>query len=330
MKNMKSMLFKILGIVLALSLVLTLTIGVPLAQTYPTKPIRLIISFAPGGGNDIVGRMMATKLSERLGKQVVPENHAGGGGIIGTEMVAKADPDGYTLLFPGSAFTILPSLYKTPYDPLKSFTPVAFLVSLPFTLAVHPSVPATSVKELIALAKQKPGQLIFVCAGNGSNNHISTELFRMMADIDFKIVQFKGGGPSIVDLLGGHSHASICSSTASMPYIKSGKLRPLGTTGTKRSIALPDIPTIAEAGVPGFRAIGWFGILAPAGMPLPIVDRLNKEIEIILALDEVKKVFLNIGAQVDYMASADFGQFLSEDITRWADVIKKANINLKE
>ena len=268
-------------------------------------------------------------MSERLGKQVLVENRGGGGGIIGTEMVAKADPDGYTLLIVAADHTIQPALQKLPYDPVKSFTPITKLTSGPHALTVHPSVPAKSVKELIALAKQKPGQLIFVDSGLGASTHMSAELFKIMADIDFKIVHFKGTGPALVDLLGGHSHAQIGSMLASMPHTKSGKLRILGTAGLKRSVILPDVPTIAEAGVPGFQATSWYGILAPARTPAPIVDKLNKEIKVILASDEVKNQFLNSGFEADHLGLTEFVTFLQEDMTRWASVVKKANIKVE-
>jgi tripartite-type tricarboxylate transporter receptor subunit TctC len=197
-------------------------------------------------------------------------------------------------------------------------------------LAVNPGVSANSVKELITLAKQKPGQLIFVAGGIGSSNHMATELFKMMADIDIKILQFKGGAPGVVDLLGGHSHAWLGTLLSTLSHIKSGKLRVLGTSGAKRSIVLPDVPTIAEAGVPGFKTASWYGFLAPAGTPVPIIDRLNKEIKAILVLDDVKKLILNNGGEVDYLPSTEFGSFIMGEITNWVRVVRKANIKAEE
>jgi tripartite-type tricarboxylate transporter receptor subunit TctC len=330
MKNVISRMIKTLGIMLVLTTVFAAYTAVYAAAPYPSRPIRLIIPVPPGGSVDIAARLIAAKLSERLGKQVMPENHGGGGGIIGTEIVAKADTDGYTLLFISATHTIQPALQKLPYDPVKVFVPIARVASAASALVVHPSVPANSVKELIALAKQKPGQLIFVCAGSGSSNHMSTELFRVMADIDFKIVQFKGGGPSVVDLLGGHSHATLGSIPQVLPHIKSGKLRALGTGGAKRNIALPDVPTIEAAGLPGYKPISWWGILAPTGTPAPIVNRLNNEIKTILATDEVKKLFLNDGLDVDYLGLEEFRQFVEGEMANWARVVKKANITLEE
>jgi len=332
MANMKSILLKILGIMLVFSAVLAVSTATALlaADAYPSKVVRLIIPFATGGSNDIVGRLIATRLSERLGKQVIADNHGGAGGVLGTEMVAKAEPDGYTLLLVSSAFTVNPAVTKLPFDPAKDFAPIAKLGSGPFALVVHPSVPANSVKELITLAKQKPNQLIWTANGAGSPTHLLAELFKMMAGIEFKIVQFKGGGPAMIDQLGGHSHVSLGAIIQTLPHIKSGKFRVLGTGGLKRSAILPDVPTIAEAGVPGFEAINWWGILAPAGTPAPIIDRLNKELKSILTSDEVRKRFLNEGADVDYMAPAEFSPFIAREITQWSRVVKEANIKLVE
>ncbi len=333
MKHGKSWLLRTLGVLFILSLAL----GVPAtsvfaaADTYPSRAVRLIIPWPPGGSNDLVGRQIAAKLSERLGKQVVVDNRGGAGGIIGTEAAAKAEPDGYTLVIAAAHHTVYAPLHdKLPFDPIKSFAPIARVGSGPNVLVVHPSVPATSVKELIALAKSKPGQLIFVSSGVGGSLHMGAELFKIVADIDYKIVQFKGGGPAMTDLLGGHSHAFICSLIAAQPHIKSGKLKALGTGGLKRSAILPDVPTIAEAGLPGYETINWWGVLAPAGTPAPIVARLNTELKTILATDEVKQRFLKDGVEVDYLGPAEFEKFLERETANWTRVVKKANIKLEE
>jgi tripartite-type tricarboxylate transporter receptor subunit TctC len=244
-------------------------------------------------------------------------------------MAAKASPDGYTLLIVSAAYGFNPALYTLPFDPVKSFVPVAKLGSGPNSLTVHPSVPANTVKELIALAKQKPGQLICGSAGVGSFQHMGTELFKMMAGVDFKIVQFKGGGPAMIDQLGGHSQFSFGSLIQTLPHIQSGKFRILATGGLKRSAILPSVPTIAEAGVPGYEATNWWGILAPAGTPAPIVERLNKEIKTLLASAEVQKLFLNEGADVDYLGPAEFGPFIEKEIIKWGKVVKEANIKVE-
>jgi tripartite-type tricarboxylate transporter receptor subunit TctC len=300
--------------------------GMAAAQSYPTKPVRLIIPFPPGGSNDIVGRFIATKLTERLGKQVVADNRGGAGGVIGTEAAAKSDPDGHTLLIISSAYAINTSLYKLPYDPVKAFTPIAKLGTGPNVFAVHPSVPANSVKEFIALAKEKPGQLNFAAAGVGSFQHLGSELFKSMTGVDVGIVQFKGGGPAMIDVIGGHTHAALGSLIQFMPHIKSGKVKALGTGGAKRSAALPDVPTIAEAGVAGYEANNWWGILAPAGTARPIIDRLYKEISAILNAAETQKIFGDQGAEVDKLGPAEFGPYIVAETAKWGKVIKEANI----
>lgn len=331
MKNKRAKILTTIGMLLGLSAAFAFfsASAVLAAEAYPSRPVRLIIPFPPGGSNDIVGRLIASKLSESLGKQVVVDNRGGAGGVLGTEMAAKSDPDGYTLLIVSAAYGFNPALYKLPFDPVKSFTPIAKLGSGPNSLTVHPSVPANTLKEFIALAKQKPGQLINACAGVGSFQHMGTELFKMMAGIDFKIVQFKGGGPAMIDQLGGHSHFSLGSLIQTLPHIQSGKFRILGTGGAKRSAILPNVPTISEAGVPGYEATNWWGIIAPAGTPAPIVERLNRDLKAILTSAEVQKLFQNEGAEVDYVGPAEFGPFIAGEIVKWGKVVKEANIKVE-
>jgi tripartite-type tricarboxylate transporter receptor subunit TctC len=299
------------------------------ADIYPNKPVRFIIPWVPGGSNDFVGRIIATKLSERLGKGVVVDNRGGAAGLIGTEIAARTAPDGYSIMIAAAHHTLFAPLHeKLPFDPIKSFTPIARVGSGPNVLVVHPSLPVHSVKELIALAKQKPGQLIFSCNGAGGSLHMGVELFKMMADIDLKVVQFKGGGPAMTDLLGGHSQGFISSLIAAMPHIKAGKLRALGTGGSARTPVLPDVPTIAEAGLPGYASINWWGILAPAGTPDPIVARLSAELKTVIAMDEVKKRFLSDGIEAEHMGPAEFGAFLDKEQANWTHIVKKANIKL--
>jgi tripartite-type tricarboxylate transporter receptor subunit TctC len=329
MKNYeKPQLFKTLGILLALSILLALPTAVLAADAYPSKPVRIIVPTAPGGTNDIIGRMLAAKLTVRLGKQVIVENRAGAGQIIGTDVVAKAAPDGYTLLFVANSPS--DATQKVPYDPVKDFAAIAKLGSSSSYLVVGPSVPANidSVKKFIALAKQKPGQLICAAYGIGSFNHLGTELFKIKADINFRIVQFKGGGPAMIDLLGGHSDFMFGSIIAQMPYIKSGKFRPLAGGGVKRSLIQPNVPTFAEAGVPGYEA-NWYGILAPAGTPAPIVDRLSREIKAILTSDDVKKQFMEWGVEADYMGPAEFDPFRMRALNTWKSVVKEINFKVE-
>ena len=295
-----------------------------------TSRLRFIIPWVPGGSNDFVGRIIATKLSERLGQAVVVDNRGGAAGLIGTEIAARAIPDGYTVVIAAAHHTLFAPLHaKLYFDPIKSFAPIARVGSGPNVLVVHPSLPANSVKELIALAKQKPGQLLFSCNGVGGSLHMGVELFKMMAGIDLTIVQFKGGGPAMIDLLGGHSQGFISSLIAAMPHIKSGKLRALGTGGATRSSVLPDVPTIAEGGLPGYTSINWWGILAPAGTPAPIVTRLSNELKAVVAMDEVKKRFQSDGIEADHMGPAEFGAFLEEEQANWTRIVKKANIKLE-
>jgi tripartite-type tricarboxylate transporter receptor subunit TctC len=250
----------------------------------------------------------------------------GAGGVLGTEIVAKAEPDGYTLLLINVGHAMNPAFYKLPYDSMKSFTMIGKLLDGLHVLAVSQGVPAQSVKELIALAKQKPGQLIAVAAGKGSSSHLGAELFRGMAGIDFKIVQFKGAGPAVIDLIGGHSQFIITSILPVLPHIKSGKLRVLGTCGLKRSMILPDVPTIAESGLAGFDVSGWFGMVAPAGTPGPIVARLSKEIKTVLSSAELQKQFLSQGVEAAYLSPTEFGPFIEREIAKWDRVAKEANI----
>jgi len=328
--GIKSRMMKVFGATLALAILILPSPAAAAADSYPVKPTRLIIAFAPGGSTDIIGRLIAQKLSERLGKQVVPENRAGGGGTIGAEMVAKSDPDGYTLLFTSAAIAINPLLFKVPYDTEKSFVPVAMMGNGPVVLTVHPGVQANSVKELIALAKKQPGKLVSAAAGVGSFMHLATELFKMMAGIDFKIVQFKGGGPAMIDTMGGHSQISLGTLTQSLPQIKSGKLKALGFGGSTRSKLLPDLPTVSEAGLPGYEASQWWGLLAPAGTPKPVIDRLHKELTVILNAEDTKKTFEAQGAEADWLGPAEFTKFIATETAKWGKVIKEGNIRAPE
>jgi len=295
------------------------------AQDYPSKAVRLIVPFAPGGSVDIVARLVAAKLSDRLGQQVLPDNRAGASGMIAAELVVRAPPDGYTLLLISLAHAVNPWIYKVNYDP-RSLIPVAALGNGASALTVHPSVPAHSVKELIALAKSKPGDYAFAHAGVGSFTHTASVLFAMMAGIDVVQVPFKGGGPAMIDVMGGHSHLLMNSYLASVPHIRSGKLRPLGVTDTQRTPLLPDVPTIAEAGVPGYQAANWWGIAVPAGTPQPIVTKLSSAIAAVLSSEDVKKQFDSDGAVIMPLGPAEFAKFFESEYEKWGKVVKAANI----
>jgi tripartite-type tricarboxylate transporter receptor subunit TctC len=296
------------------------------AQDYPVKPVRLIIPFPPGGSNDVVGRMIATHLGEHLGKQVIVDNRSGAGGVIGTEIGANAAPDGYTLAIISIAHAVNPWLYKLNYDPLKSFTPIGVLASGPNVLAINPALPVNSVKELVALAKQKPGELQYASAGVGSFQHLGGELFKLEAGVDMLHVPFKGGGPAMIDVMGGHTKLVFSSLVQTTPHIKSGKLKPLGTGGLKRNPVLPDVPTIAEAGVPGYEAVNWWGIVAPAGTPQAIIDKLHKDIAAVQASPEVQKQFSSEGAEIVQMSPAEFGTFMEREMKKWERVVKEGKI----
>jgi tripartite-type tricarboxylate transporter receptor subunit TctC len=296
------------------------------ADDYPTKPIRLIIPFPPGGSNDVVGRMIATKLSEVIGKQVVVDNRGGAGGVIGTEAAANAHPDGYTLLVISSAHTVNPWLYKLSYDPIKSFQPISILASGTNVLAVNPKAGLNSVKELIARAKAKPGELQYASAGVGSFQHLGGELFKLDAGVDILHVPFKGGGPAMIDVIGGHTQMVFSSLVQTTPHLKSGKLKALGTGGKTRSPILPDVPTIAEAGVPGYEATNWWGIMAPAGTPKEIVDKLHKDIETAQDSPDVQKQFDQQGASVMKMSTPQFAAFIQSEMNKWQRVVKEGKL----
>jgi tripartite-type tricarboxylate transporter receptor subunit TctC len=252
--------------------VLTLA-SVAAADDYPNRPMRLIVPFPPGGSNDVVGRLVAQELSTQLKQQVFVDNRGSAGGVVGTEMAAAAPPDGYTLLVVSIPFVVDPALHKLNFDPIKSFAPVALLATGPDVLVVNPAMPVKSVKDLIELAKAKPGQLNYASAGIGTFTHLAGALFAQLAGAKIVHVPYRGGGPAIQDVLAGHVGIMFSSLIQTAPFIKNGQLRPLGTGGTERSPALPDVPTIAEAGVPGYAAANWWGILAPAGTPASVIDK---------------------------------------------------------
>jgi tripartite-type tricarboxylate transporter receptor subunit TctC len=296
------------------------------AQDYPSKPVRLIVPFPPGGSNDVVGRMIAQQLSDRLGKQVVVDNRGGAGGVLGSELAANAIPDGYTLLVISLAHAVSPWLYKLNYDPIKSFAPVSILASGPNVLVVHPDLPVHSVGELIALAKQKPGELNYASAGIGSFQHMGGELFKLTAAVDIVHVPYKGGGPAMTDVLGGHTKIMFSSLVQTSGFVRNGQLRALGTGGSHRSSVLPDVPTIAEAGLPGYEATNWWGIVAPAGTPPAIVEKLHNEISAVQNSEQTKKQFATEGAEIVQMGSAEFGTFMASEIKKWERVVKESGI----
>ena len=296
------------------------------AQGYPSKAVRLIIPFPPGGSNDVVGRVIAAQLGERLGQGVIVDNRGGGGGTIGINAAAKSPPDGYTLLFVSVGWPVSIALDQLPHDSMQWFAPVSSVGTGPSLLVVPTSLAANSVQELIALAKAHPGQLNAAAAGVGSFQHLATELFRLVAGIDIVIVQYKGGGPALTDTIGGQVQMNIGSAVQNVPQVRSGKLRALGVGGPHRLAALPDVPTFAEAGLPGAEATNWWGIVAPAGTPAAALERLQSDINAILDSPETQKRFQLEGADVLRMSAAEFGNHIAAETTKWTRVVKQAGI----
>jgi len=298
------------------------------ADVYPSKTIRLVVPFAPGGGSDIVARLLSPKMTEALGQTVVVDNRAGASANLGAAMVAKAAPDGYTLLLANANYTINPSLFKSlPFDPVREFAPVALLANVTNVLAIHPSIPAKSVKELISFAKAHPGQLNFASPGNGTSSHLAGELFRQVAKIEVVHIPYKGATPAITDLIAGQVSFTMASVLSVLPYAKQGRLRMLAVTTAKRSGALPDIPTISEAGLPGFEVSNWYGILAPGGTPRPTVDRLNSELARIARVPDLAEKLAAQGADPATGTPEEFERFIQAELKKWAAVVRSAGIN---
>ena len=315
---------------LALSLAALATCaGFAAAQSYPTRPVRLIVPFAPGGSTDIVARLLAPKLSENLGQSVVVENRAGGGTLIGMEHVAKSPPDGYTLGVATLTFALNPSLRKLPYDTLKDFAPVSLVSIVPFVMAIHPSVPARSVKQLIALARAKPGALNYSSSGIGSASQMAAELFKYMTGTNMVHVPYTGGGPAMVALLSGQVSLFVISIPGGLPHFKSGKLVPLGVTSSKRDPTIPEVPTIAESGLPGYELLEYQGVVAPAATARPVIGRLHQDIVKSLAVPDLKERFTTSGAYVVGSTPEQLADHIRKEIANWAKVINAADIKLE-
>jgi tripartite-type tricarboxylate transporter receptor subunit TctC len=305
------------------ALLAALSIGAE-AQSYPTKPVRMIVPYAAGGGVDILGRVIGGKLTETLGQQVIVENRAGGGTIIGSDAVARAPADGYTLLFTNAALAASPALHdKLPYDTLKAFAPIAAVAGSYNVLVVHPSLPAKSVKELVALARAKPGRLNYASGGVGSAIHLAMELFKSAAGIDVVHIPYKGAAPALTDVVGGQVLMMFATPPASAGYIKAGRLRALGASSPKRLAILPDVPTIAESGYPGFEANNWYGVLAPANTPAAIVSRLNRDVNAILAMHDIGERIASLGAEPAGGTPAQFDDRLRKEVVKWQKVLRR-------
>src|SRR5947209_11000389 len=311
---------------LLMAVLLALSASLALAQAYPAKPVRLIIPFPPGGSNDLVGRAVAAQLGDRLGQSVVIDNRGGGGGTIGINAAAKSPADGYTLLLVSVGYPVSIALHWMPEESLQWFVPVAPIGTGASLLVVPTSLPVNSMQELVALAKSKPGTLNAGSAGPGSFQHLATELFRLQAGIDIVIGQYKGGGPALTDTIAGQVQMNIGSAVQNIPHVRTGKLRALGVGGKSRLAALPDVPTFAEAGLPGAEATNWWGIVAPAGTPATVLQRLQAEIGAIVDSPETQKRFELEGADVLHMTSAEFGQHIAAETAKWTGVVKQASI----
>lgn len=297
------------------------------AQAYPSRPIRMVIPFSPGGATDVPGRLIAQKLSDVFGHQIIVDNRPGAGSAIGTEIVARAQPDGYTLLLTGTPFAVIPALYpKLPFDPAKDFAPVMQVALAPNVLVVHPSLPARSVKELIVLAQSQPGRINYASGGTGGATHLFASLFLTMAKISLTHIPYKGSGPATADLLGGHVKVGLPGITIVIPHAKAGRLVPLGVTSARRAPQMPDVPTIAESGVPGYEAAVWFGIFAPKGSPAAAIARLHDEIVKVLRLPDVENGYMVSGNVAVTSRPEAFAAFVRTEIVKWGQVVNDAKI----
>ncbi|MBN8988984.1 MAG: tripartite tricarboxylate transporter substrate binding protein [Rhizobiales bacterium] len=300
------------------------------AQDYPSRPVKIVVPFPAGGSNDIIARILAQKLGERTGQTFLIENRGGAGGNIGSDAVATSEADGYTLLLTAPPpLTINAALYKNlPYDPAKAFAPIALVASVPIVLAVHPAVEASNIMELIALAKAKPGTLNFGSSGNGSTNHLAGELLKSMTGINIVHLPYRGAAPAMNDLIAGHIPMMFDNIPAVLPQVQGKAIKAIAVAGAKRAAALPDVPTIAESGVPGFEASAWFGLVAPAKTPAPVLAKLESEVDAILKMPDVQKRFTELGAEPGSISGTAFGQFLAEETAKWTKIIQSSGATI--
>src|SRR5262249_7516450 len=299
------------------------------AQPYPAKPVRIIVPFAPGGGTDFIARFMAQRLSANLGQQFVVENRAGAGSTIGTEAGLKSPPDGYMVRTVWRGYGAKASLYKLRFDPLADMTPVIQISSGPYMVVVHPSLPVTNLRELVALAKAEPGRVFFASSGQGSINHLATELLASMAGFKLNHGPYKGTGPALADTLGGQTNATLGSTASTLPHVRAGRLRALAVTTTKRMASEPEIPTVAEAGVPGYETVLWHGLIGPKGLPAPVVERLNAEVSKVLKLKETAEQLQNDGVSPAGSTPGEFLAAITKEIELWRRVVNDAGVKLE-
>jgi tripartite-type tricarboxylate transporter receptor subunit TctC len=301
--------------------------SVTVAQEFPTKTGRIVVPFPPGAINDTIGRIIATQLTARLGKQWIVDNRPGAGGIIAYEIVANAPKDGHTLLIVSSAMTVAPWLRKKlPYDTVKSFAPISIIATAPVIVAANNNLPAKTSADLIKLAKERPGKLQYASSGVGTFLHLSGELFKLTAGVDILHIPFKGAGPAMTDVIGGHTQLVFASIGSTITHLRSGKLKALGIGAEQRNRLIPDTPTVAESGLPGYAAANWFGIMAPAGTPPTIIEKLHKEIAAIQDSPEMQKQFANDGADIVRKSPTEFGAFVATELGKWGRVVKEAGI----
>ena len=299
------------------------------AQPYPSKPIKIVVGFAPGGGTDFIARVVAKKLGEQLGTQVVVDNRPGAGSTLGAELVVKSPPDGYTLLVNAASYTVNPSVYKLSFDAMNDITPIVQLSRGPYVVAIHPGVPANTLQELVVLAKADPTKFAYASSGNGSHVHVATEYFLRMAGLKMIHVPYKGTGPALADTVAGNTQLIFGSVATTLQHVKSGRLRALAMTTPKRIAAAPDVPTVAEAGYPAYEVTNWHGLVGPKGLPPEIVERLNREVNEALKSDEVKKILASDGLEPAGGTTAEFTPIIRNEIARWREVAKQVGLKVE-
>jgi tripartite-type tricarboxylate transporter receptor subunit TctC len=309
--------------------VLAFAAPLALAQQYPAKPVRIVVPFAPGGGSDFTGRLIAAKLTERIGSPFIVENRPGAGGNLGAGEVVKAAPDGYTLLLISASYTVNPSVYKLAFDPVNDISPIIQISGGPYVIAVHPSVKASTLAELVELAKKQPDKLAYGTSGSGSIMHVASEYFLDSAKIKVLHVPYKGTGPALQDTIGGQVQLVFGAIPATLPHVKAGRLRALAVTTAKRVAAAPDLPTVAESGYPGYEVTNWHGLVAPKGVPPQVVERLNREINALIQGDDMKKHMETEGLEPAGGTPARFAEILKSEATRWAKVVQQAGIKIE-